>query len=83
MPTTVMSTPALRTAFAWKQGLPDPLPKPPARAPGEPIIIKVPPRPPQGPEVDVPHDDDEEAEIRPPGIIPEMPPPPPPWDRAC
>ncbi|HEX5078109.1 MAG TPA: hypothetical protein VFV80_03090 [Geminicoccaceae bacterium] len=84
MPTTVISTPAVPTAPARKQGLPDPVPKPPGRPPGEPIIIKVPSRAPQAPEVDAPRDErDEEAEIRPPGtIVPEMPPPPEPRERA-
>ena len=83
MPTTVTATPAVPTASARRLGLADPVPKPPGRAPGEPIIIKVPPRPPQAPEVDAPRDEqDEEAEIRLPGtIVPELPPPPAPWER--
>jgi hypothetical protein len=64
--------------------MPDPVPKPPARPPGEPIIIRHPPRPPEAPEVDGSLDEDEpDPEIKkPPEIIPEMPPPPAPWERA-
>lgn len=63
--------------------MPDPLPKPPGRAPGEPIIIKHPPPPRQAPEIDRPLDDDDDPEMeKPPEITPEMPPPPAPWERA-
>ena len=63
--------------------LPDPLPKPPGRAPGEPIIIKDPPRPPEAPEIDGSLDEEDEPEIKkPPDIVPEKPPPPAPWERA-
>jgi hypothetical protein len=34
------------------EAMPDPLPKPPGRAPGEPIIIKNPPRPPETLEIE-------------------------------
>jgi hypothetical protein len=60
--------------------LPDPVRRPPDKPPPEPIIIKVPPRPPEAPEVDRP-DDEDWAEIRTPLIIPEMPPPPRPEER--
>ena len=56
--------------------MPDPVRRPPDNPPPEPIIIKVPPRPPEAPEVDRP-DDEDEAEIRTPLIVPEMPPPRP------
>jgi hypothetical protein len=63
--------------------MPDPVPKPPGRAPGEPIIIKKPFRPPEVPEIDGSLDDEDDPEIRtPPGIVPEMPPPDAPSDRA-
>jgi hypothetical protein len=55
--------------------MPDPVRRPPDNPPPEPIIIKIPPRPPEAPEVDR-SDDDDEAEIRTPLIVPEMPPPP-------
>jgi hypothetical protein len=65
------------------QALPDPLPKPPGRAPGEPIIIRKPPRPPELPEIDGSLDEEDEPEIdKPPEIIREKPPPPAPWERA-
>jgi hypothetical protein len=60
--------------------LPDPVRRPPDNPPPEPIIIKVPPRPPEAPEVDRP-DDEDEAEIKTPLIVPEMPPPPRPEER--
>ena len=52
--------------------------RPPGHAPQEPIIIKVPGRLPEAPEIDRSDDEEEEeAEIRrPPGIVPELPPPP-------
>ena len=63
--------------------LPDPIPRPPARPPGEPIIIKDPSRPPEIPEIDGSLDEEDEPEVeRPPGIVPEKPPPPAPWERA-
>jgi hypothetical protein len=34
------------------EAMPDPVPKPPGRLPGEPIIIKNPPRPPEAPEIE-------------------------------
>jgi hypothetical protein len=66
-----------------KEAMPDRIPKPPGRAPGEPIIIKVPSRPPEVPEIDGSLEDEDDLEIRtPPGIVPEMPPPPRPEERA-
>jgi hypothetical protein len=74
---------AVRAGSTSVEALPDPLPKPPGRAPGEPIIIKRPPRPAEAPEIDRPIDDEDDPEIKkPPEIIPEKPPPPAPWDRA-
>jgi hypothetical protein len=78
---------AVRTLrYVIEQATPDPLPKPPSRPPGEPIIIKDPSRQPDAPEVDRPLDreeEEEDAEIRrPPANIPEMPPPPTPDERA-
>jgi hypothetical protein len=35
-----------------RRAMPDPVHKPPSRPPGEPIIIKNPPRPPEAPEID-------------------------------
>lgn len=65
------------------EAMPDPVPKPPSRAPGEPIIIKNPPRPPEAPEIDGSLDEEGEPEIKkPPAVIPEQPPPPAPWERA-
>jgi hypothetical protein len=66
---------------------PGPLPKPPGRPPAEPIVIRTPPRPRDGPEIDGSHEVDEEGggEIRrpPPGQIPDLPPPPRPEERAA
>jgi hypothetical protein len=66
---------------------PGPLPKPPGRPPAEPIVIRTPPRPRDGPEIDGSHEEDEEGggEIRrpPPGQIPDLPPPPRPEERAA
>ena len=74
------TTPAVWTVRTEKQGLPDPVRRPPGHPPQEPIIIKVPPR---LPEVDRSDEEEEEAEIRrPPGIVPESPPPPRPEERA-
>jgi hypothetical protein len=84
MQTMVIATAsALWTVGSARKSLPDPVPKPPGRAPGEPIIIKDPTRPLEVPETDGPLDEEDEPEIRkPPGIIPETPPPPQPWERA-
>ena len=74
---------AVRTSSPRMHALPDPLPKPPGRPPGEPIIIKLPPPPPEVPEIDDSVDEDDAPEIRkPPGIVPEKRPPPAPWERA-
>jgi hypothetical protein len=63
--------------------VPDPIPRPPGRAPGEPIIIKDPFRAPDEPDLDRPLDEEDEPEIEKlPGIVPEQPPPPAPWERA-
>jgi hypothetical protein len=63
--------------------LPDPMPWPPNRPPGEPIIIKDPSRRPEVPDIDRPLDDEDEPEVeKMPDIIPEKPPPPAPWERA-
>jgi hypothetical protein len=63
--------------------LPEPVPKPPGRAPGEPIIIRHPPAPAEVPEIDETPDEGEDPEIEtPPVVVPEMPPPPAPWERA-
>ena len=77
------TTPAVWTVRIGKQGLPDPVRRPPGHPPQEPIIIKVPPRLPDAPEIDRSDDEEEEAEIRrPPEIVPESPPPPRPEERA-
>jgi hypothetical protein len=63
--------------------MPDPLPKAPGRPPGEPIIIKNPPRPSEEVEIDGSLNEEDDPEIKkPPGIIPEKHPPPAPSDRA-
>jgi hypothetical protein len=64
--------------------MPDPVRRPPGNPPQEPIIIKVPSRLPEVPEIDRSDDEEEEeAEIRrPPAIVPELPPPPRPEERA-
>jgi hypothetical protein len=81
--TTTSQSSAARPSRARIRTLPDPLPKPPGRAPGEPIIIRKPPRPPGLPEIDGSLDEEDEPEIdKPPEIIPEKPPPPAPWERA-
>lgn len=83
MPATTTPGPVARTGSRRMDALPDPLPKPPGRAPEEPIIIKDPPRQPDEPEIDDTGDEDEGPEIRPPpGIVPEKRPPPAPWERA-
>jgi hypothetical protein len=67
-----------------KQTMPDPVPKPPGRAPSEPIIIKKPFQPTEKPEIDRSPDQEEEPEIKmPPEIIPEMPPLPGPGEQAA
>ena len=72
-----------RSRSARIRTLPDPLPKPPGRAPGEPIIIRNPPRVPEAPEIDGSLDEEDEPDIdQPPEIIPEKRPPPAPWERA-
>ena len=78
------TTPAVWTVRTEKQGLPDPVRRPPGHPPQEPIIIKIPPRLPEAPEIDRSDDEEEEeAEIRtPPDIVPELPPPPRPEERA-
>ena len=79
----ISTTPAVWTVRTGKQGLPDPVRRPPGNPPQEPIIIKVPPRLPEVPEIDRSDDEVEEAEIRrPPEIVPELPPPPRPEERA-
>jgi hypothetical protein len=80
----ISTTPAVWTVRTGKQGLPDPVRRPPGNPPQEPIIIKVPPRLPEVPEVDRSDDEEEEeAEIRRlPEIVPELPPPPRPEERA-
>jgi hypothetical protein len=66
---------------------PGPLPKPPGRPPAEPIVIRTPPRPRDGPEIEESDEEDEEGggEIRrpPPGRVPDLPPPPRPEERAA
>jgi hypothetical protein len=67
-----------------EETMPDPVPKPPGRAPAEPIIIRDPTRPAEKPEIDRSPDQEEEPEIKmPPEIIPEMPPPPGPGEQAA
>ena len=62
--------------------MPDPLPRPPRRPPGEPIIIRNPPRPSEAPEIDGSLDEEDDPEIgKLPETGPEMPPPPPPEER--
>ena len=61
--------------------VPGGLPKPPAHPPAEPIIIKVPPRPREEPEVDRPDDGEEDDGIRRAPWMPDMPPPLPPEER--
>ena len=69
------------------EAAPGPLPKPPGRPPAEPIVIRTPPRPRDGPEIEESDEEDEEGggEIRrpPPGQIPDLPPPPRPEERAA
>jgi hypothetical protein len=64
--------------------MPGPVPKPPGRAPGEPIIIKNPRRPPEAPEIDGSLDEGDEPEIKqPPEIVPEKPPLPGAGEQAA
>lgn len=82
-PISIAQRSVVRTDSIPMETLPDPLPKPPGRAPGEPIIIKNPPRPAEVPEIDRPQDEEDDPEMeQPPEIVPEKPPPPAPWDRA-
>ena len=65
---------------------PGPLPRPPARPPAEPIIIRVPPRPYDDLELEIPDTTDDEADNeirRSPPWMPDLPPPPPPEDRPA
>jgi hypothetical protein len=64
--------------------MPDPVPKPPGRPPGELIIIKDPFRPLEAPELDgsLEEEEEENPKIKRPPITPEMPPPPEPWEYA-
>jgi hypothetical protein len=65
----ISTTPAVWTVRTGKQGLPDPVRRPPGHPPQEPIIIKIPPRLPEAPEIDGSDDEEaKEAEIHgPPG----------------
>lgn len=82
-PLAISQRSAARTGSVPMGTLPDPLPKPPGRAPGEPIIIKNPPRPAEAPEIDRPTEEEDDPEMeQPPEIVPERPPPPAPWERA-
>ena len=61
----ISTTPAVWRVCTGKQGLPEPVRRPPGHPPQEPIIIKIPPRPPEAPEIDRSDDEEEEeAEIR-------------------
>ena len=44
--------------------MPDPVPKAPGRPPGEPIIIRNPPRPPEAPEIDRSEDGEDDPGSR-------------------
>jgi hypothetical protein len=80
---TISQQPSARPRHAEIGTLPDRLPKPPGGPPGEPIIIRRPPQPPDEPEIDRSIDEEDEPEIKqPPEIVPEKPPPPAPWERA-
>ena len=61
--------------------VPGGLPKPPAHPPAEPIIIKVPPRPREEPEVDRPDEGEDDDGLRRAPWMPDMPPPLPPEER--
>ena len=63
--------------------VPEGLPKPPAHPPAEPIIIKVPPRPREEPEVDRPDEGEGDDGIGRAPWMPDMPPPLPPEERPC
>jgi hypothetical protein len=66
-----------------RESMPDPMRRPPGNPPREPIVIRIPLRVPEVPEIDGSYEEEDEAEIRrSPGIIPEMPPPPRPEERA-
>jgi hypothetical protein len=85
MPTIASPTPSDQPLA---EAAPGPLPRPPGRPPAEPIVIRKPPRPPDGLEVETPDDadgdGDTEVEIkRPPPWIPDLPPPAPPEGRAA
>ena len=74
---------AVETDRTPMEVLPDRVPKPPGGAPGEPIIIKHPPGPPEVPEIDGTADEEDDPEIEtPPDVAPEKSPPPAPWERA-
>ena len=77
---TPMGSPAPVVARAIG-AVPEGLSKPPARPPAEPIIIKVPPRPREAPEVDRPDDGENDDGIRRALWMPDIPPPPPPEER--
>jgi hypothetical protein len=68
--------------------MPSPARRPPGDLPREPIIIRIPPRVPEIPEIDGDEEEPDGEIRRPPGIPPEMPPPRPEeravWDPvAC
>ena len=65
----ISTTPAVWTVRTGKQGLPDPVRRSSGSSAQEPIIIKIPPRLPEAPEIDGSDDEEaEEAEIHgPPG----------------
>ena len=72
----------VRRTDELREAAPDRLPKPPAHPPAEPIIIKVPPQPRELPEIDRPHDEEEDdAGIHRVPWPPDMPPPQPPEER--
>jgi hypothetical protein len=84
-PMVISGQPAVKAENAPLETLPDPVPKPPGRAPGEPIIIRHPPGPSpmEIPEIEGTPDEEDDPEIeKPPEIAPEKLPPPLPWDRA-
>ena len=85
-PMQTMTRSAIGSDEPAAEAAPGPLPKPPSRPPAEPIVIRTPPRPRAGPEIDGSNDEDEEdgGEIRrPPGWVPDLPPPPRPEERAA
>jgi hypothetical protein len=84
-PLVISEHSAVETESTPMETLLDPVPKPPGRAPGEPIIIRHPPGPPRMeiPEIDGTPDEEDDPEIeKPPEIVPEKLPPSLPWDRA-